>query len=509
MMNARAGVLLLLLLALSAARVAAADRLLMVETEASERLVLEIQQDLLNFRMPAAERKAQLLAGRPDGALAGYHLLAMAAFLKAISSDEAAHFDAFFDRADRVLGLLNDAPASPWRDYLYGETYLQRGVVFVKTGQHARAAWTARSAYKHFEDLLVAHPQFYEGYKSMGLLHLGIGILPSTFRGFLKILGYGGSMEQGIAELELAARRSRLNREASLTALGIANVMLNLDRDAGLAQLRQLHTAYPRSPFFAHLYGFLLLEHRRAADARNVLASVAARHDDPEIFYVDYVDFYLGRALLAEERFAEAERYFKRYLASHEGPSLRAQATLFVGLTAELQGRRADAVTWYRRVEAAREYDSDEAARRLAEERLAEPLDGHRRSIFLGGNAYDGGRYEAAVRTLRPLYELETAPMEVRVEAAYRLGRVYQAQEQWGQAHAVYQFVIRNNIDPLARWAPWAQFYIGQVYAEQGEHAAARQAFEAALAYKGKFDYYQALEQQAKAALTELEEAGG
>ena len=58
--------------------------------------------------------------------------------------------------------------------------------------------------------------------------------------------------------------------------------------------------------------------------------------------------------------------------------------------------------------------------------------------------------------------------------------------------------------DVLAKWGPWSQYHIGEVYEEQGNRDEARRAYRAALDYEEEFDYHKAQEQRARTALGRL-----
>lgn len=126
------------------------------------------------------------------------------------------------------------------------------------------------------------------------------------------------------------------------------------------------------------------------------------------------------------------------------------------------------------------------------------------RVLLLGQNAYDAGRYHDVHTLLRDLEDAPDASREERAEAAYRRGRAFHAQGKPDEAMASYVTAIRLYGDPEARWAPWAQYYRGLLLEEAGDHTAAALALRAALAYKGTYDYHQALERSAKAALDRL-----
>ena len=465
----------------------------------------EGRADLWHLRLRAAEETFRSLAQHAETRPAAYHHLATISYLQALITEEPFYYDTFFARSDSLLDVLKTAPETPWNLYWKAETSLQRAIAWARTDRMVRAALAGRTAYGLYEDVLDADPTLYDANKGRGLFHIMIGSLPSTQRRLLRILGYGGTVEEGVAELRTSVLKGQLSREESTLYLALADLLLNNSKGGGLAHLAQLHSAHPESALFAYLYGYALLENRQARKAKTLLEFTIEQGRTGAVTYLDYADFYLAEVLFWQRRFAEAETHYRHYLKRHQGRALKALAYLNLGLSIEMQGRRDEALWAYRQVEGVRTYDSDVWANRVAQQRLEAPMDAYEKELLIGANAYEAGEYQVAERTLLAIHREET-PLVYRVEAAYRLGRVLHAQGRLLEALDAYQFAISHpSPDPLARWAPWSQLYVGEIYETEGDALKARRAFEAALAYQDPYDYHQSLEQRAKTALGRLD----
>ncbi len=496
--------LLAFLAALLLAPPALAQRPFLVQTDASEALVSEARGDMMAFRMEDSERALRRLQHRPDGAIAAMHNLAAAALLKAVMSDREADYAAFHERSDSVLTLLKGAPEGRWRLYLEAENHLQRMVVFAKEERYTRAALAARAAYGRSEEAIRRYPDFYEPYKGMGLLHVSIGSLPRSYRTLLRLLGYGGEVNEGMKELQIAAEESRFSREEAVLGRALVQGLLFGDTEDAEAMLSRVYQSNPSSPLFAFFYGFALVKNRKAAEAEKVFARASRTMRSDGYFPVDYVDHFLGEALFQQGRYAEAERAYRRYLAAHRGPALRAPTNLNLALSIEMQDRREEAVAFYRSVESHRKYDTDEAALRLARKRLAAPMTSDERLLLEASGALNARRFSKAEALLARAAASPAATADDLAQAAYLVGRTKQAQEQWDEALRAFGAAAAYPRDPKARWAPWSRYYSGQIYSLKGNPDKAREAFNAALDYDGQYDYYQTLEQSAKAALKRL-----
>ena len=476
-----------------------------ITTTRTSDLLTKGRTQLLNFRLYEAERTFRTLAREPDGEPAARYHLATASLLKALVTDEPAYFAELSARSDSLQAVLDTVPASTWRTFLRAEAYFHRTMALAKEDHFIRAALAARQAYKRYENIIEADPAFYEAYVSMGLMHILIGTLPGGYRSLLKVLGYSGSLTRGQRELQQAVAHRALNADEAAIYLAMVDVLLNNSKGNGVQTLRALQARYPESALCNHLYGFALLENRRAEEALIFLEKAVRAGTSAAYFYIDYADFYLAEATFRLGQWEQAEVHYRRYLKRHRGTALKALAYLELGQTLEMQGRRADAVAAYQQVQATRAYDSDKVAYHRAQRLLAAPMTAQDRLLLEGTNAYLAGQYDEAEATLTAIADDPAFPADLRTVATYHLGQLYQARGQLDQAMTAYRYVSEHPVaDSEARWTPWSHFFIGEVYAEQGQPQKARAAFEKALSFKGPFDYHQALEQQAKAAMARL-----
>jgi tetratricopeptide (TPR) repeat protein len=409
-------------------------------------------------------------------------------------TDDAVHFKTYSERSDSLRSVLKALEVSPWRDLMLTEIELYDAIAETKQNRYVRAAWSARTAYIGYSRLVRSFPEFYDAYKGLGMLHLAIGSMPSTYRYILRILGFNGKVTGALQELEKAYRRSEFGREEAGIYLALTHTMLFIDEEEAMDIMKALHGDHGESIVMSHIYGFILLANRQARDA-------IRRAESGRYFYVDYTDFYVAESLFRQDRFAEAESYYRRYIERHQGPALKALAYLGLGLSLEMQGRRGDALSHYQKVRAARDFDTDAAARRRAQRLASEPMSALDRELLSGRNAYDSGRYAEALADLRKIIDDSRATASQKAEAAYLTGRVHQAMKQYEEAVTWYERGIEWTVDRLDRWPPWGRFFIGQVREEQGRTAESRDAYKKALGYGGKYDYFQALEQSARVAL--------
>ena len=205
-----------------------------------------------------------------------------------------------------------------------------------------------------------------------------------------------------------------------------------------------------------------------------------------------------------QDRFEEAAPVLEEFARSFRGQAFVAQSLLQAGIAYEMVGDRRRAESLYRRVRANRDYDTDLAAEREAQERLKAPITECERLLLLGETAFDGGRYDDAVRTLQPVVTDGAFPADQRAEAAYRTGRAYQALGEGSQALRHYRLAVDRPGDPLSKWGPWSVYHAGEVHEAEGRTDDARQMYQRVLENEAEFDYHKTLEQRTRAAIERL-----
>jgi tetratricopeptide (TPR) repeat protein len=497
-------VLVILLLVGGASARAADPGPMLVRGDGALALLEDGREEMIAFRLDAAEATFERLAHDPSGQPAALMHLAKIALWRAMIMEQDALYDRFFERSDRLHEALAELPDSPWRTHFRAESELYRALIHAKKTEYTRAALALRQAYNHFERNVEEHPQFFESTWGMGLCHTAVGLVPKKFRWMLRLMGFDGTVQQGLRAMERSAERSTYYREEASIVFALTDLIVNEGKEEGMAYVESLQARHPQSPLVNYIHGFVLLHERQAAEAEAALRRAARLLDREGVYPMPYVDYYLADALFRQNDFEEAAHHFERYVSTFPGRALVAQANLHLGLAREMGGDRGGAVRAYERVRTREDYDSDTEALREAQERMEAPLAGHERMLLLGGNAFDGGRYREAIRLLQPVLGDQRAPAVLRAEAAYRSGRAYHVLGDWTDALRHYRFAVSNPGDDRAKWGPWAQYYIGEVHEARGDEAAARVAYEGALAYDEPFAYHKALEQRAKAALGRL-----
>ena len=477
------------------------DHPLLLQTDAGEALYARGRAAAFDFRMAEARAAFAELGRLEPGSPAAAYGLESAALWQALVMERDPFASRFFALNDSLKDVLDGLPRSPEVELLKAQSGLHRALLLGRQERYSKAGLAFRGACGRFYDLAdEAGTPPAVGFGN-GLCQVVAGSVPRSYRWLARLFGFSGTVGGGLDALTLAADAADLDAVEATFTLAIVDETLNEGRREAIGRLDSLEAGAVGD----YLHGYLLLLDRDADAAEERLRAAARALDAPGADELPFVDAHLGMALFRQNRFEEAAPVLERFVRAYRGKALVAQTTLLAGLAREMTGDRRRAVALYDRVRALRDYDSDLSAEREARARLAAPMTPSERALLRGRNAYDAGRYAEAVDTLRPVVTDRELPQAERAEAAYRTGRAYQAQEAWDNAQRHFVLARDRPGDALAKWGPWSEYHLGEVYEATGAVAEARAAYRRVLANEDEFDYHKALEQRTRTALERLD----
>jgi len=428
-------------------------------------------------------------------------------FLRYLVSEAPTHWESFLPACKSTLQLLSRLPdTNPEKQVMMAELYFIRGAGKMLHKRMVGAALDVKNACSLLDQNQSAFPDNVEQKKLLGVYHVAMGSIPKKLRWLSSAVCFRGDLDTGLAYLEEAARSSRLMGMEAEVILFYCEKNLLSEPEAALARATQLTERYPGSKILAYLKLSGLLELRRIDAALDFCAEMeplfAAQTKSADLPIWDYTR---AKAHYFRLDFAEAERYFDRFLDRYPGKTLQADAMFRKGMALSLQ----DDYPAARRVFHAMmnlessSFDEDEYARHMASiYRFREP-NPVEKTLFRARNLFDGGFYTRSVGELEAVQAEGGLGDNEQTELYYRLGRNHQALGDLGAAKQDYLNCVQLEPGRALWMKVYAHFYLGQVYEAEGGLAEAREQYETALAYYD-YEYQSGLEQRAKASLHRL-----
>ena len=254
-----------------------------------------------------------------------------------VSEEREAHLRRTLDRAIAAAqAILKNDPQNLEALYALGVSYGSLASFEAMAKKSYRAAHSAaRKARDYHMQVLRRDPSFNDARLTVGTYDYAVGVIPWPIRFPLGLFGIRGDKEDGIEQLEYAAR---LGVRAETNARVVLVVVYNRENryEDALDVLEDLHRSYPRNYLFEMAIGSVH-EKMKAWPAavetyRSVLGKMEADVDGYGRFEPEPVLFKMAEAQVHGERFDQSIPLFEAVIADPDSSDgLKAQSHLWLG----------------------------------------------------------------------------------------------------------------------------------------------------------------------------------
>ncbi|NML64099.1 DUF3808 domain-containing protein [Hymenobacter sp. RP-2-7] len=443
----------------------------------------------------------QLLAAEPATAPGTLLVADCADFVELLVTQDASRYEATLGAQEARLAVLDRAPPGPLRDYAQAEIQAHEAVAQLTFGHEVRGAWNLRQAVGRLAAVVARYPAFLPARKTLGLCQFGIGSLPSGYHWFLRLLGLGGSVEEGLRNLRLAATQPNdFQMESEILQALVGEAYYKRGPEA-LALAERLRAEQPDNLLFSYL---VITLNKRQHHGDAALAAYRARPTGPGYVPLAYLHHLAGDLLLYRGDYAASEAENEQFLREYRGQHYRKDAAFKLYLAAWLGAEPLATLDRYRQ-------QINQAGPLVVEEdvyaqRFYHDAQALNPQLTRARLLTDGGYYSLALSILQQFKLTAATPVRDRLEAPYRRARVWQGLGRPDSAQADYQRTLRRAAtlgEPPYYFAPQAALQLGYLAQAAGQKAAAQAYFEQAMAYP-KHEYKNSTDQKAKLALRQL-----
>jgi tetratricopeptide (TPR) repeat protein len=427
---------------------------------------------------------------------------------KYLCSQDAAYSEKFRDGWKETLHSLESLPKTdPMRDLLLAELYGKRAALEFMQENYFPAVRFAKTCRSIIRDHETQFPNMPENKKLLAVFNIAFSEVPRKYQWLTNMFGFKGDLQEGLTQLEEASQKSTLLRlESQFIAHFVEKNVLSQPEKA----IKRIQDEKKRSgPTILMEYALATAwtGMKKNDQALAILEKRSRFAEDPDIFYIVYWDYNLGKSYYYKEDYTRAQIYFSKFLNATKGALYRTDATFRLGMALTLDGHYDKAKAFFSRLanEKNSGFDEDNYAFHMAQHFAAEAPSAAIQDLFRARNLYDGGYFTRAETVLNKLNQ-NAASLSAGdlAELHYRYGRLYHATDKPTEASLHYRTAIEQADAGDQRWMQvYAWYYLGEIARSQGKKEEAREAFKTALKYNDY--YYQAgLETKCKTALSEM-----
>lgn len=416
-------------------------------------------------------------------------------------SDNKQIFDQLTPNEDKRLEWLVNLPSdSPYQRFFQAEIRLQWAFVKLKFGKEVSASWDIIKAYRLLDENAQKYPDFIPTYKSLGLLHVLIGSTPQNYQWVTKLLGLKGNIPQGLREIQTVVQKEPLfDAEAKLIEILLQSYVLKYTEKQNTELLQLVHSQPDN--LLLHFFGTTIsIKDGRGEQALQLLNQ---RPTGAAYFAFPFLDYLKGEILLQKSEYKEARTYLNTFLGQYKGQNFLKDTYLKLFLSHWLVNEDAVAKAYLNKIltVGTTYVEADKAAQKFAENFSKGAISSRQKVLMKARLSFDGGYLMEAMNTLKLFQENSFPNSYDKAEFQYRLGRIFQRQNQLDSSLAHYERAIALSQAQSLYFGATSALQLGYIYQTKGQKAKAITYFKQALNYP-KHEYKNSIDNKARAALT-------
>jgi tetratricopeptide (TPR) repeat protein len=456
---------------------------------------------LLDLQFARADSTIAALIRNDPKNLCATYLQDLSDFLYIVVTEDEKEFERRSKFKDIRSAQLGKAPDNdPFKNVALGELHLHWAFINMRFGNYFNGAMGIRKAFQLLEENTHRFPSYLPTYKGMGLLHTLVGTVPDNYQWAAKLMGVGGTVPQGMAELKrvingpLGRPESRHIQKETLFLF--AFLQMNLVNDDGTVETVKKHLQKQDGPLMAFATARVLQKQGKTDSAILHLETSLKKH--PNVF--PYLQYLLGDMKLSRLD-ADANMPLERFIRTYKGKSYVKSAHNKLAWHALLV--KGSEISYRKHMSAisgsgSTMVDEDKAAQQEAE---AGRIPNHH--LLKARLLFDGGYLDKALEVLSnaPADGFQTD--DEKLERSYRMGRIQHLSGQLNSAIASYESTVRMGAESKRYFAANASLQLGLIYEQLGEKEKARKHLLACSTFKNT-EYRDSINQKAKAALMRL-----
>ncbi len=467
---------------------------------------IEIQQHLYSLKLKNAEKLLELeVSQNPENVTADY-LYVIHDLLKVLVSESPESFEQFHKRSSQAIKRLDAYDQKDVHGHFYKqEIYFYSSVVQGKSGNAVSAANDIRLSYKYGQKIISDYPDYLPAYKTLGLIHAGFGNLPTTYRKLVSMLGYTGSTDKGIEELQsfiLASAKKPewkwMQKEASLYLAAIKLYLKN-DRETAWTLVDRLTSSETPSPLMTFVRSNFADKCKKNDE---VIKTLKNTPKDAAFEDIPHLDFLMGTAKL-QRLDQDASVYLLRYLSRYKGSSYIKSCYQKLAWNSLINNDVKSYKSYMNKLQLNGNLNLEEDQQAQMEARRNEMPDSR---LLKSRLLFDGGYYPEALSGIRLLQAEDFTSTNLKTEYCYRKARIYHQLNDFELAEAFYKAAILTGEKSTLYYASYSCLYLAELYEKNGKSAVANTYFKKATSLKDNKEYKNSIEHRAKAGLQRLKQ---
>lgn len=399
------------------------------------------------------------------------------------------------NRKKRLNLIESSKLKEEWKLFLYSEIQLHWSLIYLKWEKNFLAFNCVREAYRKLENCQATYPDFIYSKKSLGILHTLLSTIPEELEWTSNLFGLNGDLKNGKEELKQFIHYAITDQDIFLSEAEAAYCFIISYIDNNPQEAENYWIKRMKKNTYSPLETMIETKLRiKAGHCREALRLLNLKSIDQKN-HLPYL-YFLSGLLKLQFLDYEAESDFINYLRLCGGKNYVKETYQKLSWISYFKGMEDKYNYYLNQVKKMGVSITDEDQQALKEAEYGQKPD----VILLKSRLLcDGQSYQRAYRLLfKHLEEYYASPL--KIEAAYRMGRICQLNGEKTQAISFYRDAIESqNFNPgYSHLKGFSALNIGIIKEEIGEKSEACHYYQFALDVKPS-QYKRSLHQKAKA----------
>lgn len=424
-------------------------------------------------------------------------------FIRSFISDTRHDANVFLKDGNQSVNAFKQMDNSAIKYFYLGETYIDRAVIQLKSGNYYQAAIAVKNGHYWLQKCRNEFPAFLPCAKYLALLQLASAHIVEEYGWFSGITGINANYKNELKLLEsfVNARNPGefvyLQKEAAFVLAYVYQSVLQKPSSA-LALANRYSGDFMSNPLSMYFATTFLYKNGNNSEA---LAKLEQEHFETNQFQIPFLYYLKGNCLLNKLQPEAAFAEYSRYLLAYKGNNYLKSTYLKMAWTALLQ---KNVQRYYAYMQLAgtlgNKLNEDDKHAMLEYERKMMPDTLLLKCRLL----FDGGYIHEALEIIKPAHASQFSSVYQQTEYCYRKGRIYHALGQTDLALAFYRAAESTGRELPVYYAAYACLYSADIYSKMEDKTNARKYYEMALKMKNNREYRSSIELRAKAGLNRL-----
>ena len=424
-------------------------------------------------------------------------------FLFLLTSENKIEYEKFKSKkSDRIDLIKKNDQNSPYYLFAQAEIYLQSGMIKAKFGDYMSSTYDFKKAKDLLTDNNEKYKDFLPNQKSLGLIEVIFGAIPSNMKGIASALGIKGNITTGKKQLE-RFRVQIANNKFSYYNDEIVFLICFTDLD--VIQTRNsysylsplLNSMNDKSLLKVYLQGYTAFRtgHADAAIKYIEAAPKASQYAD-----VPLMNYLLGNAKLCRMD-SDANFYLSKFAKETLSSNYIKDTYQKLAYYYLLRNNLSQYNYYITLVRTKGSLTNEKDKQALKEANEVKP-----NIILLKARLnFDGGNYTSALVHLKTIQVNDLKNVRDKIELYYRYGRIYDMMNDFDSSLLNYQRAINLGKNQTYYFAANSAFKSGNIYEYIKDYKKAADYYNMALQMRNH-EYQNGIDTQAKEGLRRLKE---